>query len=532
MKRNTCLLLLLLSVIGSFLAGSWYSHRDPVQGPASEGRRVLYYVDPMNPTHTSDKPGIAPCGMKMEPVYANEGPAAGRSAGNGLSLPAGMLKISPEKQQVIGVTVATVEKAHSSQKLRVLGRVTPDETRIYRINAATDGWVKRMLPVITGSLVRKNELLATFYAPEFFSAMKAYLYGLRSFDRFQKSGTETKEQFEVTDANIENYRNSLRNLGMTEHQLDEIMRSRQGGDHVEIRAPEAGFLLTRNITLGERFQRGTELYRIADLSKVWILADIFGNEAQYIQPGSEARVSVLQSGKEFRAMVTDTLPQFDAASRTLKVRLEVDNAAYILKPDMFVDVEFPVIRPAALTVPVDAVLDSGLKKTVFVDRGNGFFEPRQVETGWRVGGMVEITKVLMQGERIVVSGNFLIDSESRMKMATAGMQAASQVQRVGQRDKDPVCGMEADVAAAKAAGRVSEYRGKPYYFCRDECKTAFQESPDRYVKSMVTGRGSRAPEQAHSYAPPLQERANQSHSEEPAVNDPMGAHAFAHAPSR
>ena len=111
--------------------------------------------------------------------------------------------------------------------------------------------------------------------------------------------------------------------------------------------------------------------------------------------------------------MTDTLPQFDATSRTLKVRLEVDNAGYTLRPDMFVDVEFPVTRPAALTVPADAVLDSGLKKTVFVDRGNGFFEPRQVETGWRVGGMVEITKGLMQGERIVVSGNFLIDSESQ-----------------------------------------------------------------------------------------------------------------------
>ena len=120
-------------------------------------------------------------------------------------------------------------------------------------------------------------------------------------------------------------------------------------------------------------------------------------------------------------MVSKVLPQFDPVSRTLKVRLELDNPGYVLRPDMFVDVEFPVTLPPALTVPSDAVLDSGLKKTVFVDRGNGFFEPRQVETGWRFGDRVEITKGLMAGEQIVISGNFLIDSESRMKMAAAGM---------------------------------------------------------------------------------------------------------------
>ena len=200
-------------------------------------------------------------------------------------LATGRHKRDPEKQQLIGVKVARVEKASGSHTLRALGRVVPDETRIYRINAATDGWVKKMLPVTTDSLVQKDELLATFYAPEFFSAMKAYLYGLRSLDRFQKSGKETKEQLDLTDANIENYRNALRNLGMTEHQLDEIMRTRQGGEHVEIRAPAAGFILTRNLTQGERFERGNELYRIADLSKVWILVDIFENEASSFSPG-------------------------------------------------------------------------------------------------------------------------------------------------------------------------------------------------------------------------------------------------------
>jgi membrane fusion protein, copper/silver efflux system len=420
MKKYGYLALFFLVLLSSFLAGSWYNSQENARGARAEERRIIHYVDPMNPAHTSDKPGIAPCGMKMEAVYAEE-KVPGQAPDNTIAMTPGMVKISPEKQQLIGVKVATVEKASWSDTRRLLGRVAPDETRIYRINAATDGWVKKMLPVTTGSLVKKDDLLATFYAPEFFSAMKAYLYGLRAVDRSQKIASEVKEQSEVTDASIENYRNALRNLGMTDHQLDEIMRTRNGGEHVEIRAPEAGFVLTRNLTLGERFQRGTELYRIVDLSRVWVLADIFENESQLVRSGLPVKVTHPAQSKTFRARVSDVLPQFDPASRTLKVRVEVENPGYSLRPDMFVDVEIPVTLPPALTIPAEAILDSGLKKTVFVDRGNGFFEPRQVETGTRLGGRVEIVKGLKQGERIVVSGNFLIDSESKMVMAAGGM---------------------------------------------------------------------------------------------------------------
>ena len=190
MKKFSYIFFLLVFIVGSFWAGSWYSQRKS-GGDPPETRRVLYYVDPMNPSHTSDKPGLAPCGMKMEPVYADDG--AGQASGNASSsMPPGTVKISPEKQQVIGVKVATVEKSPGRHTLRTLGRVAPDETRIYRINAATDGWVKKMLPITTDSLVRKDELLATFYAPEFFSAMKAYLYGLRSMDRFQRAARRAR----------------------------------------------------------------------------------------------------------------------------------------------------------------------------------------------------------------------------------------------------------------------------------------------------------------------------------------------------
>ncbi len=469
MKKALSVAVLVLLVAVSFLAGNWYRKKRSIGSGSQGARKVLYYVDPMNPALKSDKPGVAPCGMPLEPVYADGSPDLS-------GMPPGTVNVSPEQEQLIGVKVATVEKAAWSHTVRVLGRVVPDETRIYRINSATDGWVKKVLPATTGSLVRKDELLATFYSPDFFPAIKAYLYGLRSLDRFESNGKETRGQIEVTNANIDSYRVSLRNLGMSEHQIDEMTHTRQGMDEIEIRAPEQGFIVARNISLGQRFERGTELYRIADLSRIWVLADVFENESEYFRPGVIARVVLPNQQKTFHARVSNTLPQFDPASRTLKLRLEADNPGFLLRPDMFVDVELPVAFPRAITVPVDAVRYSGLKKTVYVDLGKGFFEPRDVETGWRFGDRVEIVRGLTPGERIVVSGNFLIDSESRMRAAAAGIYGTGQ--------KDPVCGMDVDEDAAKAAGRISEYRGEKYYFCSDACKQRFDREPDRYAEEL------------------------------------------------
>ena len=178
------------------------------------------------------------------------------------------------------------------------------------------------------------------------------------------------------------------------------------------------------------------------------------------------RATLPNQNKTLWATVSDVLPEFDTVTRTLKVRLEVDNPEYALRPDMFVDVEFPLTLPETVTVPVEAVMDTGLKKMVFVDRGNGYFEPRKVETGWRFGDRVEILKGLKPGEKIVISGNFLIDSESRMKLAAAGMS--------GEVTKDPVCGLNVDETKAKAAGLQSSYKNETYYFCSEDCQQHFE----------------------------------------------------------
>jgi membrane fusion protein, copper/silver efflux system len=271
---------------------------------------------------------------------------------------------------------------------------------------------------------------------------------------------------------IQQSTDTLRALGMTVTQIEALGRTRERTYTIEIRAPAAGFVLVRNISPGQRFDSGDDLYVIGDLGHVWVLADVFEYEARWLHPGD--RVRVLYEGQTSFAVVSKVLPIFDAQARTMKMRLEMANPGFRFRPGMFVDVEFAVALPEALTVPADAVIDSGTRKIVFVDRGDGYFEPRQVEAGWRMGGQVEIVKGVMAGERIVISGTFLIDSESRMKTAAMGAPDAS--------TKDPVCGMDVDEKRAAAAGRKSEYQGKTYYFCSDECKKSFDKDPRKYVR--------------------------------------------------
>jgi len=460
----------------AFFAGYWFSKGSSPGRAATSARKILYYVDPMNPGHRYDKPGIAPCGMALEPVYADGGTGASGAAS---PLP-GAVRVTPEKQQLVGIVTGVVEKASATHTIRLLGRVAADERRVYVINATIDGWITKTYPNSTGSLVRKNEVLAAFYSPEFLSAVQAYLYAVGSSDRVQATGKENPAQASQLNqfkVNLKQYRDSLKNLGMGDVQIEEMTRTRKFMENVNIASPADGFVLSRKVSDGQRFEKGSELFKIGDLSRVWILVDTFENEARWFRPGQG--VPVRYQGKTFTARVSQVLPQFDPATRTLKVRLEADNPGYLLRPDMFVDIELPVRMPPGITVPADAVLDSGLKKTVFVDRGNGYFEPRKVETGRWFGERVEIVTGLMPGERIVVSGNFLLDSESRMRTASTGMS--------GTESMDPSCGMAVDEGRSRAAGLTSNYQGKTYFFCTIECKRQFDKSPQKFTgKPTVT----------------------------------------------
>jgi Cu(I)/Ag(I) efflux system membrane fusion protein len=249
--------------------------------------------------------------------------------------------------------------------------------------------------------------------------------------------------------------------------------------------------LSRAISPHQRFEKGAELYRIADLRKVWIVADVHGNEGDF-RPGMRARVRVPELARTFEATVSSTMPLFDEASRTLKVRLMADNPDLALRPEMFADVEFETKVPPGLAVPADAVLDSGLRKIVYVESSDGVFEPRPVEVSGIFGDQAIVAGGVREGERVVVSGNFLLDSESRMRAAGNAAMPAPQaaVQQVAQGAGrstgaatagavgDPVCGM-----TLKPADIVFQenYQGKTYSFCSDSCRKKFLADPGKYA---------------------------------------------------
>jgi len=426
----------------------------------------------MHPAYRSDRPGTAPdCGMDLEPVYADESPR-----GEGTATPA--VKLTPVLQQLTGVRVTTVSKSAGQQSFRLFGRVTADETRVYRINAGIAGYMRDVLPVTTGTVVKKDQLLATFSSPMATMPLQTFIMNVGAEERFQKAVNDRSLEGQALPsaaANVQQRIQQLQDLGMSLLQIDEVRRTRLIPEKVRILAPADGIVMTRTVSPGQKFERGMEFYTIADLSRVWIVADVFEKDSQYVYPGQTASV-VLSSGQpQLTGKVIGILPQVDASSRTLKVRVEVQNTKILLRPDMFVDVRLDVVAPASLSVPVDSVLDSGLKKTVYVETAESKFEPRNVETGYRFGDTVEIVKGLSEGDKIAAQANFLLDSETRIQQTAV---IAAKADPSAASGKDPVCGMALSRASA---GLSREHNGSRYYFCSSRCQHKFDGDPSRYI---------------------------------------------------
>jgi len=398
--------ILALATVTAFAGGLLVEHRDqvsagaPAAGP--HARRILYYVDPMHPAYTSTAPGQAPdCGMALQPVYENEQPAEGA------------LRLGPARRQAIGVRVEVVHRADAIERLRSYGRVAADETRTYRVDAGVSGSLRELSGVTSGSVVTKDQWLATLSSPDLRSPLQGYLVALDLLRRSKAAG-ENSAQIAATAASADVIAERLLTMGVSRHELDEIARAAVVPPAVRITAPAAGFVLSRSVVGGQALDRGQELFRIADLSRVWILAEVFGPDAALVRPGMAAAVTIPGRGQVMDARVSaDLLPQFDATTQSSRVRIDVANPSYLLRPDMFVDVELPIAHPDAIDIPADAVRDTGLEQRVFVER-DGDFVPRRVRVGRRSGGRVEILEGLSPGERIAVSGTFLLDAESRL----------------------------------------------------------------------------------------------------------------------
>ncbi len=449
----------------AFAGGYAYkAFRGAAPGAANTGgRKVLYWVDPMHPAYKSDKPGTAPdCGMKLEPVYADDAGAAepqravlyyrdpkdhnyraqqpgfNPETGNELEavyaddagMPAGTVRISDEKQQLIGVKFGKAEVTGSSRTFRTVGKVSIDESRIARVRTKVDGWIDQVFVDYVGQRIRKDAALLTLYSPEMVSAERELLLIARAGG--EMPDTALPEAFAQSQALIQAARRRLELWGLTPGQINQVLKTGEPIKTITIYSPVTGYVAETTAAPGLKVTTDTALCTIIDTSQVQILADVFEYEVGNLRVGERAQ-AYLQAlpGKAFTAQIAYIQPQVDATSPTYKVRLEMGNPGLALKPDMYAEVEFTVQEAPKLTVPADAVLDAGERKVVYIDRGNGYFEPRQVETGAREGDRIQILAGLTAGQRVVTSGAFLIDSESQLRAPALTGAAAKKATGLG-----------------------------------------------------------------------------------------------------
>lgn len=379
--------------------------------PPAADRKVAYYRDPHNHAYRSDKPGLNPeTGNELEPVYA----------GDMQSMPAGTVRITPEKQQLIGVRYGVAEYGAGGKSIRAAGRVAADETRIVRVQTKIEGWIEQVHVNFTGKFVEKDAPLLTIYSPEMLATQQEYLLALRSREILH--GSPLASARESGSGLVEAARRRLQLWDLSDSQIAAIEKSGKPFTNVTLHSPISGHVTERNAFPKQRVTPENPLYTITDLSRVWVMADVYEFESAAIQQGERAIVTVsAYPGRRFPATVSYIQPQMDATTRTLRIRLELSNPELLLKPEMFVNVELFSGEQAKLTVPTSALLNSGTRQTVFVDRGNGYLEPRRVQAGRYLGDRVEILSGLKAGERIVTSGTFLVDSESQLKSAASGM---------------------------------------------------------------------------------------------------------------
>lgn len=381
----------------------------PVYGenePAPGERKILYYKDPMHPWYTSDKPGKAPdCGMDLVPVYEGEAGARG-------------IRIDPVTVQNIGVRVEEVQRRKLTRTIRTAGQVTYDERRLYTVNTKVMGWVERLFVDYTGKRVRKGEPLLELYSPELVTTQEEYLQALK----YQKSlhGSTLDEAKKGSDELIESARRRLLNWDIPASEIDALEERGTARKTMTMYAPADGVVTEKAVQNGQNIMAGAELYKIADLSDVWVIADIYQYELPWVKTGENADVELSYlPGRTFKGKVTYIYPFLNDETKTAKVRVEIRNTPGLeLKPDMYatVTIASPVAIDA-IAVPSQAIIRSGERNIVVIALGGGYFDPREVKLGVAADEYVQVLEGVRDGDKIVVSSQFLIDSESNLKAA-------------------------------------------------------------------------------------------------------------------
>jgi multidrug efflux pump subunit AcrA (membrane-fusion protein) len=397
---------------------------------ASGGRKVKYYKSTMIPGEVKPEPGKDSMGMEMVPVYEDEAAAAASQT----------IEIDPVTIQNMGIRTAAVTRGPLRRVVRTFGVIDYNERALADVTTKFSGWVEELYVNATGDLVRRGDPLFEIYSPELYSAQVEYLLAIGS-PTGSTSGLDALRASALT---------KLKFFDISDQQIADLEMSRQPKKTLRILAPQNGFVVEKMVVEGQMVEAGMKIFRLADLRTVWVQAEIYERDLAYIKLGQEATVTLSYlGGRQFRGRVAYVYPDVDEKTRTARVRMEFDNPGYLLKPGMFATVQVSAeLEPSVLLAPDMAILRSGEKTTVFVALDGGKFEPRTVTLGPAAeDDEYQILSGLAEGERIVTSGQFMLDSESRLREAIQKMLGG---QKSGAAEHG---GHEGHAAAGQAAGR-------------------------------------------------------------------------------
>jgi len=381
--------------------GRWWSGDSDMTGATDNGeRKVLYYKAPMDPNYRRDSPGKSPMGMELVPVYADE--VAGTAPG--------VVMIDPKIINNLGVRTATVAHSELSRRIETVGYVGYDEDTLHQINTRVDGWIEKLTIKSTGEPVERGQTLFELYSPTLVNAQEEYLAALQSRNTALHRAS----------------RERLTAFGITASEIKRLDTERTVKQRIRIYAQSDGVVAHLAVREGVYITPSTEVMSIADLDQVWVLAEVFERQSAWVQQGQRAEVVLdYLPGERWEGTVDYVYPELDAKNRTLKVRLRFDNPANVLRPNMFARVTILGTETApVMHVPQEALIRGGSVDRVVLALGDGRFRSQPVEVGIEAGGRIEIRSGIAVGDRIVTSGQFLIDSESNIDTALARMEDA------------------------------------------------------------------------------------------------------------
>ena len=376
-------------------------------------RKILYYRNPMGLPDTSPTPKKDPMGMDYVPVYEGEQEAQAQEGSQ-------QIRISTEKVQKLGVRVEAVNRQPLDKVVRASGRIEPDERQIYTITPKFEGYVERLHVNVTGQFVTKGQPLFEVYSPELLSAQREYAIARQGVDSLKSASEETQRGMrELAESSLIR----LRNWDVSEEQLASLSQSGAARRTLTFRSPVSGIVTEKKAVQGMRFMPGEMLYQVTNLASIWVIADVFEQDIGQVRQGSKAIVKVdAYADKTFPGIITYVYPTLKNETRTVPVRVELGNPSGQLKPGMYAQVELSsASRTPVLTVPVSAVIDSGTRQIVLVQKEEGRFEPREIKVGARSNDRIEVVQGVQDGEIVVVAANFLIDAESNLKAAIGGL---------------------------------------------------------------------------------------------------------------